>query len=375
LKKISHLLTLCIFLLGLTACGSNNATATSEPTTVIGLPVTPAPFYTVVALSSTPATETGTGPDYTIETETPVLVANGLDSRLSTFNDAMTALVQQEIDSFKNNLKDLPVTPIAAGSFLQIKFAQVSPPGNLLSLKFTISFYSDGAAHPGSYSRTVTYDLEAGQFVTLDQLFLPGSDYLGTISAYCIKMLKASEIGEVIDETGAQPTVDNYRNWNITADGLLISFDEYQVAAYAAGPQQVTVPYSELATIIDQQGPLAGYFSATSPVEPTAVPLEISVQDAYAKYQQGVFFLDVREQSEWDTFHIPNTTLIPLGELPNRLNELPKDQPIVVVCRSGHRSAQGRDILLNAGFANVVSVAGGLTEWSNQGYPIDGTRP
>jgi rhodanese-related sulfurtransferase len=107
----------------------------------------------------------------------------------------------------------------------------------------------------------------------------------------------------------------------------------------------------------------------------SAMPLQITVQEAYPKYQQGVFFLDVREQSEWDTFHIPNTTLIPLGELPNRLNELPKDQPIVVVCRSGNRSQSGRDILLNAGFTNVTSMSGGVTEWSAQGYPIDGTRP
>jgi Protein of unknown function (DUF3298) len=258
LKKIPHLI-ISILLLGLTACGGSNGTATPEPTTVIGLPVTPVPFYMMVTLSSAPATETGTGPDYTIQTETPVLFANGLDPRTGPFNDAMVALVQEEVDSFKQNIQNLPVTPIVVGSSLQIKFTQVSPPGNLLSLKFTISYYMDGAAHPGSTSRSVTYDLEAGQFVNLDQLFLRGSDYLGTISAYCIKTLKASEIGEVIDETGAQPTVDNYRNWNVTADGLLITFDEYQVAAYAAGPQQVTVPYSELAAIIDPQGPLAGY--------------------------------------------------------------------------------------------------------------------
>jgi hypothetical protein len=261
LKKLFYLLIICTLFFGITACGSNNVMPTLEPTTAIGLPVTPVPFYMMVPLSSTPPPETGTGPDYTIQTETPVLVANGLDPRLSTFNDAMVALVQEEVDSFKKNLEDLPVTPIAAGSFLQIKFAQVSPVGNLLSLKFIMSFYSDGAAHPGSYSRTVTYELEAGKFLTLDQLFLSGSDYLGTISAYCIKTLKASEIGEVIDEAGTQPTVDNYRNWNVTADGLLITYDEYQVAPYAAGSQLVTVPYSELKSIIDPQGPLAGYSS------------------------------------------------------------------------------------------------------------------
>jgi rhodanese-related sulfurtransferase len=119
------------------------------------------------------------------------------------------------------------------------------------------------------------------------------------------------------------------------------------------------------------------YFNSQSGSQPgasSATP-SITVQQAYQKYQQGVFFLDVREQSEWDTFHIPNTTHIPLEELSNRLNELPRDQPIVVVCLTGHRSAQGRDILVNAGFTDVVSMTGGLTAWSSAGYPLDGTRP
>ncbi len=102
-----------------------------------------------------------------------------------------------------------------------------------------------------------------------------------------------------------------------------------------------------------------------------SLPKEISVSDAYAKYQTGAFFLDVRTQEEWNEFHAPNTTLIPLDQLPARLNELPKDKEIVVVCRSGNRSGQGRDILLNAGFTQVTSMQGGLTEWRGSGYPIE----
>ena len=105
------------------------------------------------------------------------------------------------------------------------------------------------------------------------------------------------------------------------------------------------------------------------------LPVEITVVQAYEKYQEGTYFLDVREQDEWDSFHIPNTTLIPLGELQTRLGELPQDRPIVVVCRSGNRSQAGRDILLEAGFQDVTSMAGGVTQWSNLGYPIEGTRP
>ncbi len=103
---------------------------------------------------------------------------------------------------------------------------------------------------------------------------------------------------------------------------------------------------------------------------------EISVQQAYEYYQSGdYFFLDVREQEEWDNFHIPGTTLIPLGELPDRLAEVPTDKPIVVVCNSGNRSPIGRDTLLQAGFTNVTSMEGGVTGWSDLGYPIEGTRP
>jgi rhodanese-related sulfurtransferase len=103
----------------------------------------------------------------------------------------------------------------------------------------------------------------------------------------------------------------------------------------------------------------------------TAQPLppEISVIEAAAKRDAGAFILDVREPSEWTAAHVSGATLIPLGQLTTRLGEVPKDKDIVVMCRTGHRSAQGRDILLQAGYSRVTSVAGGLTAWSAQGLP------
>jgi len=103
----------------------------------------------------------------------------------------------------------------------------------------------------------------------------------------------------------------------------------------------------------------------------TASAREISVDQAYELYQAGTFVLDVRTQEEWDEYHAPNTTLIPLDELEARISELPKDQDIVIVCRSGNRSQQARDILLDAGFS-ATSMAGGLKEWYAKGYPIEG---
>ena len=102
-----------------------------------------------------------------------------------------------------------------------------------------------------------------------------------------------------------------------------------------------------------------------------SLPNEISVSEAFTKYQSGALVLDVRTQEEWNEFHAPNTTLIPLDQLAARVNEVPKDREIVVVCRSGNRSQEGRDILLNAGFTQVTSMKGGLTEWRASGYPIE----
>lgn len=97
----------------------------------------------------------------------------------------------------------------------------------------------------------------------------------------------------------------------------------------------------------------------------------INVSQAYDLYQAGAFVLDVRTVEEWNEFHAPNTTLIPLDQLASRLSEVPRERQIVVVCRSGNRSQQGRDILLSAGFEQVTSMAGGLNEWRASGFPIE----
>ncbi len=109
--------------------------------------------------------------------------------------------------------------------------------------------------------------------------------------------------------------------------------------------------------------------TASNPSASSGLSSEVSVTDAAKMRDEGAFILDVREQSEWEQGHIPGATLIPLGDLPNRLSELPKDQNIVVVCRSGRRSAQGRDILLQAGFTQVTSMTGGMSAWQAQALP------
>ena len=109
--------------------------------------------------------------------------------------------------------------------------------------------------------------------------------------------------------------------------------------------------------------------TSSSTTSSQTLPLEISVQDAAKLRDEGAFILDVREPSEWNEFHIPDATLIPLGQLKASGSQVPKNKPIVVVCRSGNRSATGRNILKDLGFTNVTSMKGGMIDWRNAGLP------
>ncbi len=106
----------------------------------------------------------------------------------------------------------------------------------------------------------------------------------------------------------------------------------------------------------------------------SSLSADVSPVEGYQMMQNGAFLLDVRTQEEWDQYHAIGATLIPLDELPNRLNELPKDKQIVVICHSGNRSKSGRDILLSNGF-QATSVTGGLLQWYANNLPFEGSTP
>jgi rhodanese-related sulfurtransferase len=101
---------------------------------------------------------------------------------------------------------------------------------------------------------------------------------------------------------------------------------------------------------------------------------EVSLDEAYQMFQSGTFVLDVSWPAEWNEYHAPNTTLIPLDQLYNRIKELPKDREILVVSRSQKSSQEARDLLLSAGL-NAVSMAGSMSEWYAKGYSIEGAPP
>jgi len=88
-----------------------------------------------------------------------------------------------------------------------------------------------------------------------------------------------------------------------------------------------------------------------------------------ANLPAGVFLLDVREDDEWAAGHAPEAVHVRLGELSARTEDIPRDQEVYVICRSGARSAYAAQALAGAGW-NTVNVADGMTGWAVAGRPM-----
>lgn len=255
LTKVFNVLVTGLALFSVLAACSTG-TQVSTPTPVI-TPSNQPPVSTQVTLASISFKEDGSSPRYTITVQRPRL-AGSEDERVIKFNERVNELIQGEINYFRENiLAHMSTSPVSSGSFFDVGYNLVYQRGDLWSFKFNFNGYADGAAHPFHYSRTLNYDLEQGRKLSLSDLFTEEAGYLKAISSYCIAELSRRDIGFFGGfERGAEPTSENYRNWNIANEGLLITFDEYQVAPYAAGAQTVTVPYGELRPLINSQGPL-----------------------------------------------------------------------------------------------------------------------
>jgi len=113
--------------------------------------------------------------------------------------------------------------------------------------------------------------------------------------------------------------------------------------------------------------------AAAGTLPAVAGPLSsVDVNQGAALQSRGALLLDVREPDEYAQGHAPGSTLIPLGQLEQRLNGIAgyKDKPVAVICHSGRRSAQAAKLLDKAGFSAVSNVEGGMLAWQKAGLPV-----
>jgi hypothetical protein len=197
-------------------------------------------------------------PKYTIDFEYPNLENTAAQSTVNTyiqnFSDSNITTFKNDVDENEawrqDNFPDF-------GNDLHVRYITTHQDNTLASFRFSISTYIAGAAHPNTMIHTVTFDLANNQVLAFDQLFNPGSNYLEIIASYCKDELQKQEL--LAWEEGADPIPENYPNWNLTANGLLITFNPYQVAPYAAGIPEVIVPYDVLQPAANPSGPLGQF--------------------------------------------------------------------------------------------------------------------
>ena len=168
------------------------------------------------------------------------------------YNRAVDGFVTYALDEFQQWLTAGVEEP---GSTIWMTHTVTYATEDLISVLFYVDGYVMGAAHPFHYSHSLNYDTGKTQMLVLKDLFLPGSAFLATLSDYCLGELERR--GFLEWEDGALPLAENFQRWNPTVEGLLISFDEYAVAPYAAGSQEVVIPYQILQDVADPGGPLS----------------------------------------------------------------------------------------------------------------------
>ncbi len=171
------------------------------------------------------------------------------------FNDLMKTRMNAEVDTFVNWMKDWEVNKETKdfGSYYEIEDTVLFMNSKQVSTIFNVAIFFAGAAHPNHWSYSINYDMEKNKEFTLSDLFT--GDYVNKISEYCIKDITKQKKTEYLPDLkepdeftleGAGPKEDNFKVFNFTSDGFLITFSTYQVGAYAEGPMEVLIPYNYL---------------------------------------------------------------------------------------------------------------------------------
>jgi len=166
-------------------------------------------------------------------------------------NSAIKDFIEKTQKGFMNDLSQDADTPADAPgkTGLNIVYSIPYKSKNALSVRFDVSIYHRGAAHPAN--TVVVENFIAGHPVQLADLFVDGADYLKPIAAFSKQAITAKNISDEkwITE-GTQPTAKNYQVWAFNKKGIFILFNSYQVAAYVYGPQTVVIPLATLSSLI-----------------------------------------------------------------------------------------------------------------------------
>ncbi len=232
-----------------------SSTVTPTPTPIsTPVPITPSPtpFPSEIKFGSKKVNE-HVEDVYDIKAEYPQI--KSLRSKQAiAFNRWLEKFVLNDVVEFrgleraamkKNKGKPSP----SIGESLDISYEVIFASKDLISLAFSQKVMALGQMHPIDYPVPVNYDLKKGRLLKLNDLFRPKANFLKAFSQYCQAELKR-QYGEQLFMEGTEAKAKNYKNWNINPEGIMISFDDYQVGPHAMGQPVIVIPYSTLKGMI-----------------------------------------------------------------------------------------------------------------------------
>lgn len=217
-------------------------------------------LYDYVDLVTTERFYDEKNPKISVKAVYPQLEGEEQDQAINSFNQAIRNLIKHEIAAFRTKIKDVQpysnkqTDEVSSRNTLFIDYnsAAIKASGDhLLSVRFSIQGFIASMSHPYHYHRVINFDLDTGEPIELSDLFTPEANYLDVLSDYARNSLYKHLGNKDMVTQGTIPTADNFKNWNLKPDGLLITFDEYQVAPYVNGAQTVLIPYSDLKGIVN----------------------------------------------------------------------------------------------------------------------------
>jgi hypothetical protein len=204
-------------------------------------------------------TDKSTSPTWSLKAEFPQIIGT-LNPQAREFNKTVQGFVSKGISAFKESCREIQgsMPPgMKEESYLLASYRISAAGRSLIGVKLDSEEMISMMAHPRHDIRTLNYDLSTTKPLELASVFKPGSDYLRRIAAFCAEDLRKRDVLQF--EEGVLPLEKNYTTWNLHAEGLLVYFREYQVAAYVFGPQEVFIPYSAIRDVLAPAGPAAPF--------------------------------------------------------------------------------------------------------------------
>jgi len=232
-------------------------TTEAPPETTEAPPETTEPAPVVPVVTPLPSSESYDDPPLEIQVTLPVV--SGVPAPVAAaINGAIGDAVLGYPIAFRDEILggDLPPEGVGVASELVLGYTATAVTADVLSLRYDLYVYYQGAAHGISGIFSTTFDPQTGSLLDLADVLVPGTApaVAALVEQHLIDDLYA---GDVAEASAWLPVIDPaiLDDWVVAVDGLEFSFDQYEVGFGAMGSPTVLVPWSELAAVIDPTGP------------------------------------------------------------------------------------------------------------------------